>query len=270
MSELAAPRERARAERLEQAVAGVQARLAPLFPDGETQDTGHAIWTTSTTPLIVANGVIHYDARDFHGPESERELDSCLAVLSTYDMPWRFSAWDHLGADVLVPFLVARGMTAANSVPAMWLNLPGRVLTIAGDDGIEIRPATNPAEQRTWSEVFTEVFDIPEEYTDLFEQLVARPSSRSLVAHAGGVPVGCLSISIEQGLAVLHSVGVLPSARRQGVGRRLLQAAHEEAAARGAAACVIVADPDGSELCTRLGYQAVTGVTYLTPAASQN
>lgn len=62
----------ARAERLDRAVVAVQTRLAPLFPGGEIQDTGRALWTLSATPLPVVNGVIRYDARDFGGPESDR------------------------------------------------------------------------------------------------------------------------------------------------------------------------------------------------------
>ena len=146
MTDLAASRVGARADRLDRAFAGVRTRFAPLFPGGEIQDTGHAIWTVSTTPLRVVNGVIRYDARDFHGPVSERELDSCLAVLSTYDVPWRFSAWDHLGADVLVPHLVARGMVGTGSAPAMWLDLPGCVLTTAGEDSIEIRSVSDASD----------------------------------------------------------------------------------------------------------------------------
>ena len=266
MTDLAASRVGARTERLDRAFAGVQARFAPLFPGGEIQDTGHAIWTVSTTPLRVVNGVIRYDARDFHGPESERELDSCLAVLSTYDVPWRFSAWDHLGADVLVPHLVARGMVGTGSAPAMWLDLPGCVLTTAGEDSIEIRSVTDASDHHEWTQIFTNVFGIPSEYADLFEQMVAEPGSRSVIAHANGHPVGCLSMSIEEGVAVVYNVGVLPTARRRGVGRRLLQAAHKGAAARGADACVVVATRAGSGICTRLGYHAVTRVTYLMPA----
>jgi len=101
MTDLARRGLAARADRLDRAVAAVQTRLAPLFPGGEIQDTGRALWTLSATPLLVVNGVIRYDARDFDGPECERDLDSCLAVLSTYDVPWRFSAWEHLGADLL-------------------------------------------------------------------------------------------------------------------------------------------------------------------------
>ena len=57
-----------RAERLDRAVATMQTRFTPMFPGGEIQETGRAIWTLTATPLLVANGVIRYDARDFHGP----------------------------------------------------------------------------------------------------------------------------------------------------------------------------------------------------------
>jgi hypothetical protein len=70
--------------------ATLSARLVPLLPGGEVQEAGHAVWTVSATPLLFANGVIRYDARDFHGPESEAELDNCLTVMSTYKTPWRF------------------------------------------------------------------------------------------------------------------------------------------------------------------------------------
>lgn len=270
MTDLAARGLGTRAERLDQAVAAMQTRFAPMFPGGEIQDTGRALWTLSTTPLLVANGVIRYDARDFHGPASERDLDSCLAVLSTYDVPWRFSAWEHLGADVLVPHLVARGLTGTGRAPAMWLDLrggraPATAPATAAEDGIEIRPNTNASDHHLWTQIFTNVFAIPSEYADVFENMVAKAHSFSAVAYAAGRPVGCLSVAIEQGLAVVDNLGVLPTARRRGVGRRLLEAAHEAAAARGAKACVVVATPAGSGTCARIGYQAVTSVTYLMP-----
>ena len=270
MTDLAARALGARAERLDRAISAVQTRFALMFPGGEIQDTGRAIWTLSTTPLLVANGVIRYDARDFNGPDCERDLDNCLAALSTYDVPWRFSAWEHLGADVLVPHLVARGMIGAAKAPAMWLDLRGRPLVTRDEDGIEIRPATNAADHHTWTQIFTDVFAIPSEYADVFEQMVAKSHSFSAVAYADGRPVGCLSVAMEEGLAVVDNLGVLPTARRRGVGRRLLEAAHEAAAAQGAKACVVVAPPAGSDICARLGYHAVTSVTYLMPAVSQH
>ena len=258
----------ARAERLDRAVAAMQARFAPMFPGGEIQDIGRAIWTLSTTPLLVANGVIRYDARDFYGPESERDLDCCLAVLSTYDVPWRFSAWEHLGADLLMPHLVARGMIGTAKARAMWLDVRGRVATTVGEDGIEIRPATNACDHHLWTQIFINVFGIPSEYADVFEVMVATSHSFSAVAYVHGQPAGCLSMAIEDGVAVVDNIGVLPSLRRRGVGRRLLEAAHEGAAARGAKACVVVATPEGTGICARLGYHVVTSVTYLMAPAS--
>ncbi len=247
----------------------MQTRLAPMFPGGEIQDTGRATWTLSATPLLVANAVIRYDARGFHGPDSERELDSCLAVLSTYDVPWRFSAWEHLGADLLMPQLAARGLIWADTAPAMWLDVRGLPRTTLGRDGIEIRPATNASDHHLWTEIFTTVFGIPGEYANVFEVMVAKSHAFSAVAYWQGRPVGCVSLAIEDDLAILDNVGVLPAARRQGVGRRLMQAAHEAAAARGASACVVVATPAGTGVCARLGYQVVTSITYLMASSAK-
>ena len=255
----------ARAERLDRAVVAVQTRLAPLFPGGEIQDTGRALWTLSATPLPVVNGVIRYDARDFGGPESERYLDSCLAVLSTYDVPWRISAWEHLGAELLMPQLIARGLIGTRRAPAMWLDVPTRAPRTADENDIEIRPAANPSHHHLWTQIFIKVFGIPSEYADVFELIVGQSHSFSAVALAAGRPAGCMSMAIQDDLAVVDNIGVLPSFRRRGIGRRLLEAAHEAAAARGAKACVVVANPAGSGICARLGYHVVTCVTHLMP-----
>ena len=260
-----------RAERIDRAVSSMHARFARMLPGGEVQEAGNAIWVMSATPSPFANGVIRYDARNFHGPASERELDNCLAVLSTYDVPWRFRAWTHLGADALVPRLTSRGMIQGRTDHAMWMDLPGAVLADASQpantsfDGIDVQPATDPSEYRAWTKIFTRASDISSQHAQLDEQVVAMPQWLSLVARANRRPVGCLTLAFEEDLAVVHNVGVLPSARRLGVGRRLLLAAHEEAAARGMRACVVLATPEGSGVCARLGHHAVTSVTYLMP-----
>jgi GNAT superfamily N-acetyltransferase len=269
MADLAGRRLTARPWRVDRAVTAVQSRFALLFPDGESLDAGRAIWTLSSTPLLLANGVIRYDATDFHGPDSERDLDNCLAVLSTYDVPWRFSAWEHLGADLLVPQLVARGMSGTSIAEAMWLDLGGRPELGAQDDGIDVRPARTPSYHRAWAQIFTSVFGTPRNYSDVFELMVARADSYGFVAYAQGRPVGCASMELERGIAVVKDIGVLRLARGRGVGRHLLEAANTEAARRGAMASVVVANCAGSALCTQLGYRAVTSITYLTPAAQR-
>ncbi len=243
----------------------MHARLVPLRPGGEIEEAGHAVWTMSATPLPFANGVIRYDARDFHGPDSERELDNCLTVMSTYNLPWQFSVWAHLGADLLMPRLAARGMTEAGSEHAMWLDLHDARREARGQGGIEVRLAAEESGFRAWAAIFTTVHGISSRYADLVEPLAAKPQWLHLVALANRRPVGCLTVEIEEDLAVVFNAGVLRSARRRGVGRRLLQAAHETAAARGAHACVALATPEGAGVCAGLGHRAVTSVTYLVP-----
>ncbi len=243
----------------------MHARFVPLLSGGEVQEVGHALWTMSATPLIFANGVIRYDARDFGGQASERELDNCLTALSMYDVPWRFSAWDHLGADVLVPRLIARGMIRAGTDHAMWLDLSGAWSSVTSEDRIDIKPATDASDHRTWTRIFTTTTGIPNEYADMILHMVARPPRQNLVAWANGRAVGCLTVTIEEGLAIVHNVGVLLPARHRGVGRRLLLAAHEAAFMQGARACVTLATPEGAVVCARLGHHVVTSVTYLMP-----
>lgn len=254
-----------RAERIDRAVSSMHERFAPMLPGGEVQEVGHAVWAMSATPALLENGVIRYDARGFGGPASERDLDNCLAVLSTYDVPWRFSAWEHLGAEVLVPRLIARGMILDGTDYAMWLDLPGATSASTGWDGIQVRPTTDASEYRAWATVFTAASGTPSRYAEPIELMVAEPQWLGLVARAGRRPVGCLTVAIEKDLAVVYNLVVLPWARRHGVGRRLLLAAHEAAAARGALACVVLATPEGAGLCARLGHRTATSVTYLLP-----
>ena len=266
-----------RAQRIDRAVSSMHARFARMLPGGEVQEAGNAIWVMSATPSLFANGVIRYDARKFHGPASERELDNCLAVLSTYDVPWRFRAWTHLGADALVPRLTARGMIQARTDHAMWLDLPGAVPANTKQpartdqpartsmDGIDVRPATEAFGYRALAKICSRASGISSQHAGLVEQIVSMPQWLSLVALADRRPVGCLTLAFEEDLAVVHNVGILPSARRLGVGRRLLLAADEEAAARGMRACVVLASPEGSGVCARLGHHVVTGLTYLSP-----
>lgn len=246
-------------------MSSMRARQVRLLPGGEVEEAGHAIWTMSATRLLFANGVIRYDARAYHGPESELELDNCLTVMSTYNLPWRFSVWSHLGGDVLTPRLAARGMTEAGSERAMWLDLHGAVPQAPEQSVIEIRSATEESGYRAWATIFTKVQGIPNRHADLLEALVTTPQCLHLVALANHRPVGCLSVGIEEDLAVLCNGGVLRSASRLGVDRRLLQAAHAAAAARGARACVALVTPEGAGVCARLGHHPVTRVTSLVP-----
>ncbi|MGE5145210.1 MAG: GNAT family N-acetyltransferase [Candidatus Eiseniibacteriota bacterium] len=65
-------------------------------------------------------------------------------------------------------------------------------------------------------------------------ELLASPGCLALVAAAEGAPIGFAMLRAVAGEAELLSIGVLPEARRRGLGRALVQAVADRAAGLGA------------------------------------
>ena len=66
-------------------------------------------------------------------------------------------------------------------------------------------------------------------------EVMALPGVFALVALCNGIPAGFVLVQVTLDAAELLTLGVAPAARRAGHGARLLQAAMDEAARRGAA-----------------------------------
>jgi GNAT superfamily N-acetyltransferase len=251
-----------RESRLDAVLTMVQSRLLPLLPDGAIHRTGRAIWSMTSTPLPGANGVLRYDARDFRGPDSERELDTCLAVMSTSDVPWTFSVWDHLGGEALRPQLERRGFAVLSTRTAVWLDLSTTVPARSPRHGVQVRQVVSAQDSRDWAAVHGRVFDAP---SAAVADAVRLPPSVSFLAVLDGKPVGVVSTARADGIAVLYHCGVLPGSRRQGVGRMLVETAVAQARDGGIRACVAVPTGAAAPLARSLGAVATAGVTLMAP-----
>src|SRR4051795_4806970 len=211
-----------RERRLDAVLTMVQSRLLPLLPGGVVHHTGRALWAMSATTLPGSNGVLRYDARRFRGPDSERELDTCLAVMSTSDLPWTFSVWDHLGGEILRSQLERRSFVAGSASTAVWLDLPATGPVPSPGPRVNLRRVVTARDGRDWAAVHGEVFGGP---STALAEAVRHPSSASLVAVLDGAPVGVVSTARADGVAVLFHCGVVPGARGQGIGRLLVEGA---------------------------------------------
>jgi len=251
-----------RERRLDAVLTMVQSRLLTLLPGGVVHHTGRALWAMSATPLPGSNGVLRYDARRFHGPDSERELDTCLAVMSTSDLPWTFSVWDHLGGPVLRAQLERRGFVAVSESTAVWLDLPATVPVPSPGPRTRLRRVVTAGDGRDWAAVHGEVFGAP---SAALAEIVRHPSSASLVAALDGAPVGVVSMARADGVAVIFHCGVLPGVRGRGIGRLLVEAACAEARASGIRACVAMASEAAAPLARSLGAVGTTRVTLMAP-----
>lgn len=93
------------------------------------------------------------------------------------------------------------------------------------------------------------------------ETLLGQPGSFGLLAVDGaGEPVACALARVVGDDAEILTIGVLPAARRGGLGRRLVEAACDEAARRGAAALFLEVAEDNAAarmLYTQSGFVQV-------------
>ncbi|MBA2277613.1 MAG: GNAT family N-acetyltransferase, partial [Chloroflexia bacterium] len=99
---------------------------------------------------------------------------------------------------------------------------------------------------------------------------LAREERDAGAAGAAGAVVGQVAVHLtrgRRGIAGVYSMGVLPAARRRGIGSALIRAAATFAQRRGATALGLNATPDGERLYSRLGFTAVgDGQTWHLPA----
>ena len=196
----------------------VQSRLIPLLPDGSVQDAGRATWSLTSVPYPGGSGVLRYDARGFAGPESERELDTCLAVMSTSDAPWTVKVWDHLGGDVLRSAAGGARLPRPVEPPGGLAGPLGPGPRAARPPDAQVREVGSAQDLRDWAAVHGRALDVPPAARAVLTAAPRTPSSVSLLAVVGGRPCGVLSLASADGVAVLYHLGVLPGARRQGLG----------------------------------------------------
>ena len=148
-----------RASRADAVLTMVQSRLHPPAAWRQSSRTPAGPVGLSPTPYPGSSGVLRYDARGFAGPDSERELDTCLAVMSTSDAPWTFSVWDHLGGEVLRAQLERRGFVVVSaSTRRVWLDLPATVPVPRPAPGAQLRRVVTARDGRDWAAVHGQVF----------------------------------------------------------------------------------------------------------------
>jgi GNAT superfamily N-acetyltransferase len=94
----------------------------------------------------------------------------------------------------------------------------------------------------------------------------------SRIAYRDGEPAGLANLAVRERDAWIGGVGVLPSARRAGVGEALMRAVHEEARSRGIERVwleVIDTNVGARMLYEKLGYEPVQDVEVWTLPAAQ-
>lgn len=275
--------DRTRTARLDRALADTHARTVIGLPGGEVHRLGPALLTGSRVPLRSMNGVFLYDARGFNTLHDERRLDACLAVASTYDVPWSFNAWAHLGGTVLVEQLSRRGLVIGGRATAMWLDLPppegpppgptrpatgpapGQTSGGAPDPSWRVEPVRTPTSATSWARTLLEVFSLEPDLEPALTRLATHPEGPALLGRLHGIPVAAAAAMTSSDIVEVAFVAVRAPWRGRHLGSALVGAAEEQAAGHGASACVALVTPTGMPLFRARGYVPVTSVTFMVP-----
>jgi GNAT superfamily N-acetyltransferase len=117
-------------------------------------------------------------------------------------------------------------------------------------------------------------FHLDEEALSFVDEAFDIDLDASRIAHRDGVPVGLANLAVRGEDGWIGGVGVIPSARRSGVGEALMRAVHDEARGRGIQRVwleVIVENTGAFALYEKLGYRTVRDVAVwsLPPSVSE-
>jgi ribosomal protein S18 acetylase RimI-like enzyme len=252
-----------RMTRLDQALTTTQILLVTGLPGGEVHRIGPALVIAAPAPLRSMNGVFRYEAGAFSSPRDARELECCLAVVSSHDVPWRFNVWEHTGGGALAEQLMRRGLVMAGGAAAMWLDLPGPCPAPAAPRGWEVRLVRTPEDRQDWSSAFLRTFGLPAALEPMTGALTGCSGCTNLVGYVDGVPSATLTCCVAGDVAQLCHIGVHPAARGRGLGRLMVTTGQALAAARGATGLVVIHPGRLPRLCHSLGYTEMTRVAFL-------
>ncbi len=134
---------------------------------------------------------------------------------------------------------------------------------------IELRPARElPLDElaRIFTAAYADYvvpFEVSEEQLRFMVETFDVDLDASCVALSDGRPVGLANLAVRGAQSWIGGVGVVPDARRQGLGRRLMEAVHEQARERGVGTVwleVIEQNEQAHLLYQALGYELVRWV----------
>jgi ribosomal protein S18 acetylase RimI-like enzyme len=131
---------------------------------------------------------------------------------------------------------------------------------------IELRPASSlPAAEL--AALFTRAYEgyfvpmqLDEDALRFLQRTFDLDLDAGLIAFDGAEPVGLVNLGVRGDRGWIGGLGVVPEARRQGLGRTLMEAVHEQARSRGIGEIsleVIEANEPAFRLYEDLGYEAV-------------
>lgn len=209
-------------------------------------------------PHFMVNGVVRIRLSE---EKLEDRIEATLGYFRSRRLPMLWMLGPSSRPVNLGDHLLAHGLMLASAMPGMVLNLQRLSASLSLPPGVTIEEATGKEALQHWAQAGHRSFDMPLDIAQVLAAAQDQPGYgsqaplRSFVAYQEGEPIGASSLYLGAGVAGLYCVGVVPEARRQGIGAAITTAPLLLARDLGYRIGVLQASPMGEPVYRRLGFQ---------------
>jgi ribosomal protein S18 acetylase RimI-like enzyme len=238
-------------------------RTMRFWPEPEVHDGPDSLWTLTEIPFPPFNVLLR---AGFAARTAQADIEAAIGRCDSRGVPMLWFTGPSAHPYDLSSRLGARGLSNQPQ-----LGMAVDVLTMQSESsasiGFGVERVADTEGLRTCCYVACAAFGyrrfVEDAYVRWFTRVGLESGSplRHYICHRGAETVGACSLLLDGEIAGLYFVGILPGARRQGIGSTLVSALLREARAAGARACVLFAIPTIAGFYRRLGYQRVCSMT---------
>ncbi|MEW6509491.1 MAG: GNAT family N-acetyltransferase [Bacteroidota bacterium] len=206
---------------------------AQLHPDSasvaEPIAGGHAVFTGVGSPLTQAIGI------GLKGPVTESDMERLEAFFEVRGSPTQIELCP-LADPTLMEQLSLRGYRLRSFSNMLVRPLKAAVLHPPPSNSVSVQKC-GPGEADVWTRTvaqgFAEDIVVPDENASVLKSLFLRSDSTCLLAWLEGRPVGGGALAVHEGVAAFYGASTLPSFRRRGVQKAIIQALLAQAVEEG-------------------------------------
>lgn len=156
-------------------------------------------------------------------------------------------------------FLKDYGFTHKDDWSAMAIDLKIIPKSFNFPEGMEIKEVLNPDELKTWTDILVKSFEFPEiiqSYKKYFINAgLKSPNSHYYLGFLNGKPVATGVLFDGEGAAGLFYIGTIPTARRKGIAKTMVNYLLNEAKSRGYPISILQASEMGYPLYKKIGFK---------------
>jgi GNAT superfamily N-acetyltransferase len=169
-----------------------------------------------------------------------------------------FTCWlePHLKRSKWEPFLSEYGFGFSDSTPGMAIDLQTLPQSASMPQGLEIRSVEDESTMRTWAQVFTRGYGLPQDWENMiFDVWFKMGLDFPICNYLDGKAVSTSTLFYGAGVAGIYDVATLPKARGRGLGTALTLAPLLDARQAGYCIGTLQSSDMGFSVYKNMGFQ---------------